>query len=97
MSGIAHVLAPPTQHRQAAVARDRVEPSLERDLPLVGPQRLVGGREGVLDDVLGLLARAEHVAAECEDPSVMTVVDDLEGAPAAGAYLSDEPLVVRDP
>ena len=59
------VLAARAQHGHAAIASDRVEPRLERDLPPSAPLKiLVCGREGVLHGVLCLLAGAEHVAAE---------------------------------
>ena len=59
------LLATRAQHRQAAVARDRVEPRLERQLALTVALKVIEGRrKRVLDGVLGLLRRAEHVAAE---------------------------------
>ena len=67
------------QDGQAAVARDRVQPRLERDRRrAVTGQRPVGGREGVLEGVLGLLLAREQVPAEREQPAVMAVVDGLE-------------------
>src|SRR3712207_9226035 len=63
------------QHREAAVARDRVEPRLEVDRLVRAAQVAVGGDEGVLEGVLGLVARSEHVPAEGEDPPVVPVVD----------------------
>ena len=48
-------LAPGAEHGEAAVAGDRVEPGAQLDA-LVGADELaVGGHEGVLDGVLGLL------------------------------------------
>ncbi len=43
------------EHRHAAVAGDRVEPDLEPDLAVVTQQIPVGGGEGLLDGILGLL------------------------------------------
>jgi hypothetical protein len=51
---------------EAAVARDAIEPRARVDRPLVGEDRVEGGGEDLLEDVLGVLARAEHVAAEGE-------------------------------
>ena len=53
----------------------------------------VGRRERVLDGVLGLLGRADHVAAEREDPAVMAVVDGLERGLGAGTDQLDELVV----
>ncbi len=53
---------------EAAVARDPVEPWADVDRPVVGEHRVVGGRERVLEHVLGVLARTEQVAAEREQP-----------------------------
>jgi hypothetical protein len=87
------VLAARAQDRQAAVARDRVEPGLEADRPLTGPQRAVGGHEGVLEGVLGLLVAGEHVPAEGEQAAVIAVEDQLEGTLVPGADTGDEGVV----
>jgi hypothetical protein len=47
----------------------------------------------VLDGVLRLLVRAEHVAAEAEDAAVVAVEDDLEGGLVAAPDPFDESLV----
>jgi hypothetical protein len=90
------MLAARAQHRHAAVASDRVEPCLERDpalaLPLEVPE---GGGKGVLNDVLGLLTRAEHVAAESQDPRAVTLERHLEGELVAAPDLLDEAVVAR--
>ena len=41
------------------------------DLALVGEDRVERGREDLLEDVLGVLARAEHVPAEGEQPRLV--------------------------
>jgi hypothetical protein len=87
------LLAPRPQHGQAAVAGDRVQPGLEADLAAGRPHGAVGGHEGVLQGVLGLLAGAEHVAAEREQTAVVAVEDQLEGAVVAGADAGDQRLV----
>ncbi len=65
---VARVLAPRPQHRQTAVAGDREQPWLERDLALAAALEVaVRRRERVLHGVLGLFRRSEHVAAEGKD------------------------------
>ena len=91
------LLAPCGEHRQAAVAGDGVQPGAQRDRAIVGQERAVRGAEGVLDRVLGLLQRPEHVPAEGQHAAVMAVVEDLEGGACGGAVtaadLRDEPIV----
>ncbi len=85
------------QHGQAAVARDREQPRLEGDLAVAAALEVAVGRgEGVLDGVLGLLARAEHVAAEGQDPRAVALEGDLEGRVAAAPDLGDEPVVASE-
>ena len=84
------LLAPRAHHRQAAIAGDGVEPRLEVDDLVAGAQGAIGGQEGVLQDVLGLLARAEHVLAEGEQPAVVGVVERLEGGVVPAANASEE-------
>ena len=55
----------------------------------------MGGGEGVLNGVLGLLAGAEHVPAERQDPRHVALVDDLEGGLAALPDAVDQVLVAR--
>src|SRR5206468_7643434 len=78
---------------QAAVAGDRVQPGPKRDLRVAVAQRAVGGYKAVLERVLGLVAAAEHVAAECEQPVRVAVVDRLERSIVTGAHTSDQPVV----
>ena len=61
--------------------------------PGIPAQVPVGGDEHVLEGVLRLLARAEHVPAEAEEPVVVAVVDRLERALVAPPQRGDEPLV----
>ena len=51
----------------------------------------------MLDGVLGLLLRSEHVAAEAEDGRRVALEGDLEGGLAAALDLLYEPLVAREP
>src|SRR3712207_7909258 len=53
-----------TLFRSAAVARDPVQPRLHHDRSRVGPDRPVGVHEHLLQHVLRVLGRAQHVAAE---------------------------------
>ena len=89
-------LAAGAQHREAAVARDRVEPRPELDLRSAAHEVAVGGHERVLDRVLRLVGRGQHVAAEREDAAVVAVIDRLEGRLAPAAHERDEPLVGGD-
>src|SRR5215207_1057071 len=82
------------KHRQAAVAGDRVEPRLERELALLAALKIVErGRKGVLNRVLSLLARAEHVAAEGQDAAAVALESDLEGQLVPAADLLHQPFV----
>ncbi len=82
---------------QAAVARDAVEPGPDVDRPLVGEHRVVGGGQHILQHVLGVLARAEHVPAEGEQAAVVAADEHLEGVLVAAADRGDEPLVRLKP
>src|SRR5829696_424828 len=85
------------QHRYAAIARDRVQPRLERDIALITALKVLVCRgEGVLHRVLRLLAESDHVAAEREDSGAVPLEDHLERALVPAPYLLDEPLIARD-
>jgi hypothetical protein len=87
-------LTPRAQHRQAAVACDREEPRLEGDLALVAGLEVVPrGCEGVLNGVLRLVRRPEHVPAEAEDRGAVALERDLESELVAVPHLLDEPVV----
>ena len=88
-----HLVAARAQGRQAAVASDGVEPRLEADRPLAGVQGSIGGHEGVLQGVLGLLVAGQHVPAEREQAAVIAVEDELECALVAGAHADHEGVV----
>ncbi len=87
----------PAQVVQAAVARDPVEPRSRIDRPVVGADRVEGGGEDLLEDVLRVLARAEHVAAEREQPRLVALHERLEGAVMAAPHERDELLVGLEP
>jgi hypothetical protein len=55
----------------------------------------VGGDECLLERVLGLVARPEHVAAVGQDRCVVAVVEDLERGLIAAAHLRDQALVAE--
>src|SRR4029079_12982020 len=57
----------------------------------------VGGSEGGLDSVLGLLLGAEHVPAETEDRTAVTLERDLERSLAAALDLLDQMVVPGEP
>ena len=78
---------------EAAVAGDPVEPRAQVDLALVGEHRPVGVDEDLLQDVLGVLGGAEHLAAEAEQAALVAVDDRLEGAGVAGAGHRDQMFI----
>ncbi len=78
---------------ERAVAGDAVEPGPHVDLALVGEHGVEGGGEHLLEDVLGVLARAEHVPAEGQQAGLIARAEDLEGGVLAAAGERDQPLV----
>ena len=76
---------------ERAVARDPVQPGTDVDLALVGEHRVERGREHLLEHVLGVLARAQHVPAERQQPRLVAGEQHLERGvlPAAGHARSD--------
>ena len=79
------------EDRVAAVARDREQPGAQVDRLLGAHQVVVCRQESVLDGILGLLGRAEHVTAERQDRAVVTVVSGLEARRAAGPDQPHQP------
>ena len=61
--------------------------------PVVGEDRVERRREDLLQDVLGVLARAEHVAAEGQQARLVAADERLERAVVAAPDEDDEPLV----
>ena len=82
---------------QAAVARDPVEPRARVDRPVVGEHRVERGGEDLLQHVLGVLGRAEHVAAEGEQPRLVALEERVEGAVVAAPDERDQLLVALEP
>ncbi len=78
---------------ERAVARDPVQPRPHVDRALVGEHRVEGGGEHLLQDVLGVLARAQHVPAEGEQAGVVAREERLEGGVLAAAGQRDQALV----
>ena len=78
---------------ERAVARDPVQPRPHVDLALVGEDGVEGGGEHLLQDVLGVLARGEHVPAEGQQARLVARAEHLEGGVLAAAGERDEPLV----
>ena len=69
----------------------------EHDLAVVAALEIAVGRgERVLHGVLGLLAQAEHVAAEGQDPRTVAFEGDLEGRVAAAPDLGNEAIVAGE-
>ena len=60
---------------------------------LVGEDRVEGGGEDLLEHVLGVLARAEHVAAEGQQARLVARAERLEGGVLAAAGERDQALV----
>ena len=81
---------------EAAVAGDPVEPGADGDRPLVGDHRVVGGDEDLLEDVLGVLGAAEHLAAEAEQPRLVALDQRLEGVLVPSTSEGDEVLVALE-
>jgi hypothetical protein len=57
----------------------------------------VGIDEDLLQNVLGVLSRAEHLTAEAEQPGLVAVDDRLEGVIVAPSQQRHEALVSLQP
>jgi hypothetical protein len=78
---------------EATVAGDPVQPRPQVDLAVIGEDRAVGVDEDLLEDVLGVLGRAQHLPAEAEQAALVAVDDRLEGAVVATPQQRHQPLV----
>ena len=78
---------------EAAVARDAVEPSPRDDRSVVGEHRAVRRDEGLLQYVLGVLGRADHVATEGEQARLVAAEESFERARVAAAHEPHQLLV----
>ncbi len=83
----------PSQVVEAAVARDPIQPRPDVDRSLVGEDRVERGGENLLEHVLGVLARAEQMPAEGEQPRLVAIHEQLERVLVAAADQRDEPLI----
>ena len=81
---------------EGAVAGDPVKPGPQVDLSVVGDHRLVGVDEDFLENVLGILCRTDHLAAETQQPRLIAVDDDVEGAGVSAPDQSDQLLVTLE-
>ena len=69
---------------EAAVTGDPVEPRADVDRTVVGEDRVESGGEHLLEDVLGILAGAEQVAAEGQKPRLVAGTRRTGAAGAVG-------------
>ena len=78
---------------ERAVARDPVQPRPHVDRAVVGQHRVEGGGEDLLQHVLGVLPRGQHVAAERQQARLVAGDQRLEGVMVPAPDQRDEPLV----
>jgi hypothetical protein len=78
---------------ERAVARDPVEPRAHVDLALVGEDRVEGRGEDLLQHILGVLPRAEHVPAKGEQTRLVAREERLEGGVLSAASECNQLLV----
>ena len=83
------------QGREAAIARDRVQPGAQLDVARTAAQSPIRRGEAVLQGILRLLATAEHVPAEGQQALVVAVEDDLERRVVSRAHAGDEAIVAH--
>ena len=86
-------LAASAQLRQAAVARDRVQPRPQRTVAPTAAKRLVCRDERQLQRVLAPLAASQHARAEAEQRGTVTIENLLEGLIVPGRDPRHKPLV----
>ncbi len=82
-----------TQVVERAIARDPIKPGPYVDRALVGEHSIEGRREHLLQDVLGVLARGEHVPTEGEQARLVARAEHLEGCVLAATGERDQALV----
>ena len=87
----------PAQVVEAAVAGDPIQPRPHVDRAVIGSNRVEGGGEHLLKDVLGVLAGAQQVAAERQQARVVARYEDLECVAVTPAYVGDQALVRLQP
>ncbi len=79
--------------RQAAIARDRVEPRPYGNFLPTPEQRSIGRDERQLQRVFSRLAATEHVRTEGQEARRVAVVDGLEGVDITGSHPADQVVV----
>ena len=87
----------PAEVVQAAVPCDPVEPRADVDCAVVGEDRVERRREHLLKDVLRVLGRAEHVAAEREQARLVALDERLECVRIAAPGERDQALIALKP
>jgi hypothetical protein len=87
------MLAACAQHGEAAVPGYGIEPRTQARRRLAAQEVAVGSEERELYGVLGLLARAEHVAAEGEHRAVIAVEQSLERSLGPALHVLDQTLI----
>ena len=71
----------------APIARDRVKPRTQRDLPLAPPpQRPIRGHECELQRILRRVSAPQQMRAKRQHPGRVAIVDRLEGEVVSGPY-----------
>jgi hypothetical protein len=83
----------PAQVVERSVARDPVQPRAHVDRAVVGTDRVERGGEDLLQDVLCVLARAEHVAAEGQQARLVAGDEHLERRVVAAPHERDQAFV----
>ena len=78
---------------QAPIPRDPVEPRPGVDRTLIGQHRRVRRDEDLLQQILRILARRDHVPAEAEQPRLVPVEKHLERPVVPSTNQGDELLV----
>jgi hypothetical protein len=79
------------------VARDAVEPGADVQRALIGEHRVEGRGEDVLEDVLGVLARPQHVPAERKEARLVAAHQGFVGGLVAASGQRDQAVVGLQP
>ena len=82
---------------EAAVAGDPVQPGPDVDWPVVGENRVERGGQDLLEDVLGVFAGPQEVAAEGHQARLIPGHQDLERRHVAAPEHRDQPIVGLQP
>jgi hypothetical protein len=82
---------------EAAVAGDPVQPRTDVDRPVVSEDGVERRGHDLLHDVLGILARAQQVAAERHQPRLVARDQNFERGRVPPAQQGDQSLVGLEP